>query len=262
VQQGAKPTSPEIFKWWTIHEGHSVQIECTYGDLAAVHKYLGSEINKYFNTGYSYATGNVRFYQLRQKQASDLGLQTPLDRWCATWDDWAADNNITAAQMVFIKIFRNQVKYSPADADLDLDGQLPTGQRVAAYWESFDQAQTVHLAAFMAERHLALAAVKLEQAQCVERASTWLSEFFSTKGSPFAGGSNVGANNMASANTATFDYLFHKETGLAGDINWVSDLGNRNIEVAYTIDKEHVRVRCRSLIAAQDIDWEALAEFY
>lgn len=93
---------------------------------------------------------------------------------------------------------------------------------------------------------------------CMARAQAWIEQFFAKHGNPFEKG---GGLEMHPAGHPALRYLFRKETGLAGNINWVHGKSH-GYEIGYTLDKAHIRVRRDYDSALPVINWASLAEYF
>lgn len=112
-------------------------------------------------------------------------------------------------------------------------------------------------------RDTADVALATETAACMVRAKAWIEQFVTTRGNPFTGGSQ---GKVSAHAHDVFRYLFRKETGLAGNINWISATDwnggtAEGLQVAFTLDQAHIRVDCRYDPSLPAIDWDSLAQY-
>jgi len=235
--------------WWTHMGTMTVKILVEGVSIDDITDVLGEEAARYNKNAYRYSTGATEFFQLRRKSAQDLGLVSPIDRWEKIWYDWAEKKEMSANYKRVMNVFKTQVLN---DIPLSSD-------RVTNSWKFFSKGDEENMIAFAQEQRASLPEYRQEVQDCMIKASKWFREFFASHGNPFPAYKSPGCGNLASDASEILDYLFHKETGLAGSIGWVSDK-NGIAQVRYSLDTEFCDVDC-SFQQGSSLDWESLAEY-
>ena len=253
---GNKKEGPSQARWWAHVGSQLVEIEMPYNPHA-IESFMGEDANKWTGDSHSYSTGSTGFCKRRQKTGKDIPVKTPAVRWYDERDVWAKEQGYNAVQMGWLI---NLVALGRPYAEPSRE----RSERYARYqwghfWDKFSDEQAVALKQFALEQQAKVPELITEVNRELETARTWFLNFFGSRGD---------AGEMSTMELDAFRYLFRKETGLGGSINWVSrkDRG-ASVEVGYTIelgsmDKPHIRVNCPSNKEQPPIDWRALREFF
>ena len=248
---------PAYARWWTQIDGKTVEINVKgVGSLESFQRLISEDWSRYQPCSHQCSTGATTLWLRRPKSVKDLPVVSPMEKWHAEWDAWAQRKGFDRSpkRMMFIRAFRaiterdGEAVLPPTD-----DGDYNTNPlaRIGNFWVSFSEEQAKELQSFAAEQRAKLASVKAEIVENLKTAEAWFKNFFATKG------------DAGDVPEQVFAYLFRKETGVAGTINWARKPHRLSpIEVGFTLDKEHIRVQCGSAENAPAIDWEVLTEYH
>jgi len=249
-------------RWWTKICDDGLMAEITIENLNQMEIYtsIGEDGGRYEPAFYSFSTGSTGFWMLAKKKSSDLGLLSPLEKWKKVWAEVSGRHGWNSEQMRFVNDVIEKTAYGYAF-------ELPPREESKSpysynFWLKFSDSDAEHLVELVNERELALPVCREEIKQSMLIAEVWFKDFFAARGNPFPHYLKMGCESLEDDASETFRYLFHKETGLAGIINWVTDKrGGGDVEVGYTMDKAHIRINCRYQQDIPAVDWESLVEY-
>ncbi len=224
----------------------------------------GDDAKNWTPDSMTYSTGSTGYWRRRQKRAEDLPVENPIAQWTKQRDDWAEEQGYNAKQMIWL---RNLIMFGLSSSQVATRASGPSNQYGGVFEEQFSEEQRAALVKF-AEKHLAEGIeIAAEVDRNMEVAKDWFLNFFGSHGTLGEPSLIFGQQND-NVDYTTLGYLFRKETGLAGAINFVTIRHGGVVEVGYTVDcgqvlgQKHIRVLCPCKADAPPMDWRSLREFF
>lgn len=204
----------------------------------------------------TYATGRTTYWTRKRKVYSPTTL-TSRQAWNKEWEDWGNERNYTQLQKIFLNGARAWVAAGrpvslPTIDDAATRRWCGTSGNFSVCFTKNDAQELVEFAQHQGAK---LPSIAAETQATLATAEDWFKNFFGTRGFP------------GDIPQDLIRYLFHKETGFLGSVNWAKyyarDVsGAACIEVQYMMDTECTRFECSFDASLPAIDWDSLYEYH
>lgn len=212
----------------------------------------------------TYATGRSAYWTRKMKTHPDEVKTSPLQLWDKKWEDWKTEHRYTALQQIFANGVKALISASFPDSPSMARVELPSTPEEAAkgwwgragnFFAAFTTEEAKTLQDFALEQSKKLPGIAEEANLTLRKAEEWFKAFFEVRGVP------------GTIPQDLIRYLFHKEMGLPGSVNWVQYYTKANsyserVEVQYMVDKVVARFDCGINPEAPPIKWDDLYEYY